>query len=286
LLLLLADFSPRFGIAYSPPWKKGFLKKLTGGPGNSSLRAGDGHFFTAIEGQVLAFETGNAPYGLTYTSPEQPLFANPLIGTLTGTQYPQEFPVTVPPNNVSAKSPDSNVNWSSYFPINGIDAYFPGKLPFKRKEIVLRIGCGLPVTLINPNDTALIGSFANGVNGNGFADLNVSSGSLQLNHNPGNGQHYFNTSLFSVPPLGSPGNAPRRFFYGPGMNNWDIALVKKTTFSESKALEFRLETFNTFNRPQFFGANSVDGNINDSTFGQVVEAMPPRLVQVALKYRF
>ena len=101
------DFSPRLGLAYSPSWNNGFLKKLTGGPGNSSIRAGYGRFFTAIEGQTLAFETGNAPYGLTYTSPEHPLFSNPLIGAQTGTQYPQEFPVTVPPYNVSPKNPDS-----------------------------------------------------------------------------------------------------------------------------------------------------------------------------------
>ena len=87
-------------------------------------------------------------------------------------------------------------------------------------------------------------------------------------------------------PLGSPGNASRRYFYGPALNNWDIALLKDTAFSETKALEFRLETFNTFNHAQFFGANSVDGNINDSTFGQIISAMPPRLVQVALKFSF
>jgi hypothetical protein len=57
-------------------------------------------------------------------------------------------------------------------------------------------------------------------------------------------------------------------------------------FSESKVLEFRMETFNTFNHAQFFGANSVDGNINDATFGQVVNAMSPRLMQAALKFRF
>jgi hypothetical protein len=34
------------------------------------------------------------------------------------------------------------------------------------------------------------------------------------------------------------------------------------------------------------GANSADGNINDSTFGQVISAMPPRLMQVSLKFRF
>jgi hypothetical protein len=80
--------------------------------------------------------------------------------------------------------------------------------------------------------------------------------------------------------------ASRRLFYGPGMNNWDIALLKDTHLTESKVLEFRLETFNTFNHTQFLGANSVDGNINDSTFGQVISAMPPRLVQVSLKFHF
>jgi hypothetical protein len=70
------------------------------------------------------------------------------------------------------------------------------------------------------------------------------------------------------------------------MNNWDLALLKETHFSETRVLEFRLETFNTFNHAQFFGANSVDGNTNDSTFGEIVSAMTPRLIQVSLKFRF
>jgi len=70
------------------------------------------------------------------------------------------------------------------------------------------------------------------------------------------------------------------------MENWDIALLKDTPLGETKMLEFRWETFNTFNHAQFFGANSVDGNINDATFGQVVSAMPPRLMQVAVKLQF
>ena len=131
------NFSPRLGLAWSPAWKDGFLRKLTGGPGNSSIRAGYGRFFTAIEGQTLAFETGNAPYGLTYNSPEPPLFTNPLIGAETGTQYPQQFPVAVPPYNSSAKNPDSNINWSAYYPINGFDAYFPtNKNPYSENYFI------------------------------------------------------------------------------------------------------------------------------------------------------
>jgi len=43
-------------------------------------------------------------------------------------------------------------------------------------------------------------------------------------------------------------NAKRRFFYGPGVNNFDLALHKVTNITESKTLEFRFETFNAFNQ--------------------------------------
>jgi hypothetical protein len=47
-----------------------------------------------------------------------------------------------------------------------------------------------------------------------------------------------------------------------------------------------LEGFNVFNHAQFYGPASVDGNINSSTFGQVVSAAPPRLMQAAVKFVF
>jgi hypothetical protein len=64
------------------------------------------------------------------------------------------------------------------------------------------------------------------------------------------------------------------------------AQLKSVRLSESKALQFRLESFNTFNHAQFFGAAAVDGAIDDSLFGQVVHAAPPRLIQAALKFTF
>jgi hypothetical protein len=119
----LNDFSPRFGLAYSPGWSSGTLSKLTGGPGKTSIRIGAGRFFTAIEGLTVAYPTGNPPYGLTYVSPEPPQFAQPFVGALTGTQYPQQFPVNVPPYSVSASNP-SMVNWGQYEPINGAISFF------------------------------------------------------------------------------------------------------------------------------------------------------------------
>jgi len=86
--------------------------------------------------------------------------------------------------------------------------------------------------------------------------------------------------------LGTPGTARRRFFYGPGMDNYDIALLKNVRLTEAKSLQFRVEAFNAFNHAQFFGPQAVDGNIDSSTFGDVVSAAPPRLVQFGAKFFF
>ena len=92
----------------------------------------------------------------------------------------------------------------------------------------------------------------------------------------------FNTKIFSPNALGTFGNSSRRFFYGPGIDNYDMAMRKLTGVTESASLEFRFETLNSFNHAQFDGANSVDGNINDATFGQILKSRPGRVAQVAL----
>lgn len=56
------------------------------------------------------------------------------------------------------------------------------------------------------------------------------------------------------------------------MDNYDMALHKITRLRESKTLEIRFETFNTFNHAQFFGPNAVNGNIDSATFGYVTQA--------------
>jgi hypothetical protein len=151
---------------------------------------------------------------------------------------------------------------------------------------ITRFSTGFPVTFTNAADTSLIGTQPNGVNSYGVDLPDMAPGPLDINHNPRNGQPYFNTSLFSVPALGTPGTAAHRLFYGPGIENFDIALSKDIRLRESISLQIRLETFNTFNHAQFFGPASVDGEITSSAFGQVVSADPPRLVQLAAKIRF
>ena len=145
---------------------------------------------------------------------------------------------------------------------------------------------GLPVTLVNYGDNSLLGAEPNGLNNYGVDEPDYTGGALDLNRNPRNGRSYFDTAQFSENALGTPGTAKRRFSYGPGMDNYDIALLKNVRLTESKSLQFWLEGFNIFNHAQFFGPQSVDGNIGSSTFGQVVIADSPRLVQLGAKFFF
>jgi hypothetical protein len=151
---------------------------------------------------------------------------------------------------------------------------------------ITRFSSGLPVTLINYGDNTLLGAEPNGINNFGVDQPDVAPGSLNLNRNPRNDLQYFNAGLFSENALGTPGNASRRYFHGPGMANFDMALLKNLRLTESKSLQFRLEGFNIFNHAQFFGPQAVDGNISSGTFGQVVNAMAPRLAQLGAKFTF
>jgi hypothetical protein len=148
-----------------------------------------------------------------------------------------------------------------------------------------RLTTGFPVTLVNNNDTSLLGTQPNGVNTVGADQLNFARGPLRLQGSPTAGAG-FNTSLFSLPALGTFGNARRRFFHGPGSDDTDLALEKSTTLKDGKELELRAEAFNVANHAQFFGPASVEGNVGSSTFGQIVSAAAPRLMQVSARVRW
>jgi len=89
--------------------------------------------------------------------------------------------------------------------------------------------------------------------------------------------------FFDLEQPGQIGNANRRFFHGPGLNNWDMALSKSIGFTESKSLDLRFEAFNIFNHAQFQNPN---GSIDSSNFGVITAANAPRILQVAGKFHF
>ena len=170
-----------------------------------------------------------------------------------------------------------------------IDEWFHAKNPFTdgwSLSGTTRLSSGFPVTLYNPTDTSLLGTFGNGVNNNLLDTPNYTPGcDLKLNRDPKSGPA-FNTGCFSMPALGQLGNAPRRFFYGPGIENVDLTVIKHVKFDQKRDLELRFEVFNLFNHPQFYGAGAVDGNIASPTFGEIQAAAAPRFIQLAAKFNF
>jgi hypothetical protein len=151
---------------------------------------------------------------------------------------------------------------------------------------ITRLSSGFPVTLAVHGDNSLEGSIPNGVNNHSIDLPDYTGQPLNINHDPRNAQAFVNPDAFVENALGSPGSASRRSFHGPGAINFDLALLKNFDLGENRKLLFRLETFNTFNHAQFFGPAAINGDFGTSTFGYVVNAAPPRLVQLALKFSF
>jgi hypothetical protein len=149
-----------------------------------------------------------------------------------------------------------------------------------------RFSTGMPVTLVNNNDTSLLGTPPNGINNNGIDEPQLAPGPLRLNFRPGPQSQAFNTSLFTLPALGTLGNARRRFFAGPGAFNSDLALTKSTHLHDTLDLNLRAEAFNVFNHSQFFGPATINGNLSAANFGQIQAASPPRLMQLVLRLTF
>ncbi len=143
---------------------------------------------------------------------------------------------------------------------------------------ITRFATGLPITVSENDDNSLIGANAVPV------DVpNFSGGKVLATTNPRKGGEYFNTSLFTFEQLGVLGNARRRFFHGPGINNFDAALLRNIKFTESKNLQLRFEAFNVFNHAQF---TTPTGLINSSQFGIVTSARPARILQGGIKFAF
>jgi hypothetical protein len=99
------------------------------------------------------------------------------------------------------------------------------------------------------------------------------------------GIQYVNPASFAFPVLGTFGNLGHNAARGPGRDNWNLSLFKSFVFSETRGsrLEFRVETFNTFNHTQF---HDVSNNFGSSNFGQFTSAFDPRIMQLGLKLYF
>jgi len=94
---------------------------------------------------------------------------------------------------------------------------------------------------------------------------------------------WFNTMAFTDPGYGYYGNAQNGIIRGPGSEVWNLSLFKEFHFWENNMLEFRAESFNLFNHTNPNNPNATYGNSN---YGKVTGAADPRILELALRYKF
>jgi hypothetical protein len=86
-------------------------------------------------------------------------------------------------------------------------------------------------------------------------------------------QRYFDTSAFIMPAAGTFGNAGRFILSAPGLNDFDISLIKNTPIREREVVQFRVEVFNIANHANF-GVPGATVNV-PATFGKIFSAQDP-----------
>ena len=168
---------------------------------------------------------------------------------------------------------------------------------------------GTPVS-ISCGETGYSSAVGRGLQCNTLGALKIQKGVDTTDTQFGRAPTWFNPAVIAQPLLsqyysnGEPGMfgyTGRNVLTGPGRNNWDIALLKdfQTPWfkGEHSSLQFRLETFNTFNHPQWKSINAFcggetpfgapcSGNDNNYQNAQVSGAWQPRLIQLGMKFIF
>jgi len=102
--------------------------------------------------------------------------------------------------------------------------------------------------------------------------------------------HWFNTAAFAPQPLGTVGTTQRNSLFGPEYRHVDLSLFKNFPVTERVNVQFRVESFNIANTPNFYLQNGQPGDaFGNAGFGTISQTDPnytPREFQFALKAQF
>lgn len=101
-------------------------------------------------------------------------------------------------------------------------------------------------------------------------------------------EQWFNPKAFAHPARGQYGNTPVHSttggsFLAPGSVRIDMGVTRKFQLREAQTLEFRAEIFNM---PNHVNPGTPTTNFSNATFGKILTASDPRVMQMALKYVF
>jgi len=109
----------------------------------------------------------------------------------------------------------------------------------------------------------------------------VSGADPSLPHGDRTLNRWFNTDAFTASPNYTLGFAPRFPLHGPGINNWDLALMRDFKLYERVKMQFRTEAYSAMNHPQW--GNPGNSLNNRNTFGVVTSAAGARQIELALR---
>jgi hypothetical protein len=150
---------------------------------------------------------------------------------------------------------------------------------------IVRIDDGRPFIPIQANVQNAIPTF--GMRPTLSGTLQRASGSIESSIS--NGSYFANPGVLTQTADFTLGNAPRTItsVRQPGQRNASMSLFKEFPLSkvrEGMHLEFRAESFNTFNHPYFAGPHT---DVGGSNFGTITSTIgSPREMQLALKLYF
>lgn len=115
------------------------------------------------------------------------------------------------------------------------------------------------------------------------------------NHSHKLNTQWFNPAAFVAPAPGQWGNSPRNAYFGPGLVNWDLSIMKSMymPFNDNQRLQVRADLFNAFNHFNFDSglqttiADTRDGGAPIPAAGNLTSTgESSRVIQLSLKYVF
>lgn len=133
---------------------------------------------------------------------------------------------------------------------------------------------GLPMTVKFNGD--VFGSGTDNARPDMVCNPNLDGGSRTVDR-------FFDTSCFRIQSPIRYGNSGRAVVSGPVVNNFDVGVLKNTSFGERFNTQFRVEFFNLLNHAQWLPPNRF---VDQAAFGVISSAKDPRIIQFGLKILF
>jgi hypothetical protein len=148
---------------------------------------------------------------------------------------------------------------------------------------IVSLASGTPFTVYDSDNAPMQGS-APEITGFSSSRPNVVSDPNDRPHTPN--EWVTRNAFQQLTPAANPGqfgNEGRNAVRGPGLATVDFSLFKNFPVTERSRVQLRAEAFNLLNHPNFM---LPQNDIASPEFGQILQAAPPRLLQLAVKWIF